>query len=545
MATEEFERVESSDNTDQAEWTTTLPATNWRPPRAGSALAVLIVAISCWLLADAVGILDSVAVAAAGGAGSAGVVWLVGRERFETATTLLAVAFAPLAGGLLFVGLAYVTIGQLAGFAPQGAIFIGFGIALAAFGATSIPDDSADGKRINAAARSSFFGALLLAAVAAGLVGNIVRKEEETGALSELPLPEELPSLAPESAELLGVPPLGSFLLRTSLALLALRGALTALPVAELLDNRAGDNDALIEWFDRFTAALRFAVVGIVTGIVLLATRVLLGSAYVELWAGLPGGVIGLLDVLATSELLRWLALRVLVVGASVVLLVRLVRRLHQHGIRNHLGKIAVIGGVALAVGAGWFGHELILSAVLTRLEESLPPTVAEMVLEQAQSVIDYYSGSVIAVSLVAIGGVVSAFALGVLRLGTLLGIVPQRHSGHGVAAAGLLVTGGLGAALDAPNLYALGTIVGAVVVWDLGRFGVSLGEDVGRRAPSLPVQFVRVLTASIIGGVTATLGLVAVSMTDSVSLTTESTAALALFAAIGVAFLASLVLAR
>lgn len=519
----------------------TLPETNWRPPRAGSALAVAIVAVGCWLLAGALGVRSSLSVAAFGGAGVAGLVWLIGRERFSAVGTLLGVAAAPLSGGLLLAGVGYSLIAQLAGSAPQGTVFVGLSVVLAAFGAASIPSDSVDRERVSAASRSTLVGAVLLLGVAGALIGNAIRREEEMEPFAALPLPETVPELIPEATL---VPPLGSFLLITSLSLLALRAALAALPVAELLDDRAGDDDAAIRAFERVQAALGRATIGVVVGILLVGARVLLGPVYADLWASLPSFVAGLLGGLARSSVLHWLAVRLLVVGAGVVVSVRLIRRLHHAGIRKHLGKVAVVAGVALSLAGGWFGHDLILNTLTGRLETALPGSVASVVLEQADTVIEYYSGEVVALGLVALGGATAALSLGLLRLGTILRVVPARHSGHGIASAGLLAAGGFAAALGAPVLESMGALVGAVVVWDLGRFGVGLGQDVGRRAPSLPVQFVRVLTAVLIGGVTAAFGLAAVSTTP-VAIGSASAAAVALFAAVGVAFLASLLLAR
>ncbi|NHX37853.1 MULTISPECIES: DUF7519 family protein [Halolamina] len=527
--------------TNDEEAVITVSETNWRPPRAGSALAVAIVAVVCWLLAEALGVLDSLAVATVGGTGIAAVVWLAGRERFAALGTLLGVAVAPLAGSLLLAGLGYTLIAQLAGFAPQGTAFVGMSVVLAGFGAASIPNDSVNHDGVSTATWSALLSAVGLLTVTGALIGNTARRKEEMEPFADLPLPETMPELIPEAT---AVPPLGSFLLIASLALLALRAALAALPAAELLDDRAGDNDAAIRWFEQLQSALGRATIGVIVGIPLVGARILLGPAYVELWASLPPTVVSLLDGLARAPFLRWLATRLLVGGVIVVMLVRLIRRLHRVGVRKHLGKIAIVAGTALAFAAGWMGHDLILNTLTGRLETALPGSVAEVVLQQIDSVIEYYTGEVVALGLVALGGVTAGLSLAMLRLGMLFQVVPGRHSGHALASAGLLAAGGFGAALGAPLLESLGALVGAVVVWDLGRFGVSLGRDVGRRAPSLPVQFVRVLTATLIGAVTAAFGLAAVSMTP-VSIATESAAAVALFAAVGVAFLASLVLAR
>lgn len=528
-------------DTGDEEAVSTLPETNWRPPRAGSALAVTTVAVGCWLLADALGVLDSLSVAAVGGAGVAAVVWLVGRERFATVGTLLGVVVAPLAGGLLFAGVGYALISQLAGFTPQGTVFVGVSVVIAAFGAASIPSDSVDRERVSAATKSTLGSAVALLAVSGALVGNAFRREEEMAPFADLPLPETVPELIPEVTL---VPPIGGLLLISSLALLALRGALGALPVAELLDDRAGDDDAALRRFERLQSALDRANIGVVLGTVLVGARVLLWPAYFELWQRLPPFVFDLLDGIARSTVLQWLATRLLVVSVAVIVLVYLIRRLHQAGISQHLGKIAVVAGATLALTVGWMGHDLILNTLTARLAAALPEAVAATVLQQVDSVIEYYTGEVVALGLVALGGVTAAVSLSVLWIGTLLPVVPARHGGHGLASAGLLAAGGFAAALGAPLSASMGALVGAVVVWDLGRFGVGLGQDVGRRGLSLPVQFVRVLTAALIGGVTAAFGLAAVSTTP-MSIASESAAAIALFAAVGVAFLASLLLAR
>ncbi|QKY19018.1 hypothetical protein B4589_001005 [Halolamina sp. CBA1230] len=526
----------------EEEWAAAPPASNWRPPRAGATLAVLIVAVGCWLLADALGSLDALSIAAVGAAGFAGVIWLATRERFTPVWTLASVVVAPFSGVLLVAGLGYVGVAQFAGFAPQGAVFVGLGVALAAFGAAAIPGDAVDRGSVTTAARSSSVGVLLLVVVAGGLVGNTVRKEEELEPLSALPLPEELPSLFPETAL---TPPLGTVLLIGSLSLLALRAALTALPIAELLDDRSDDDEIALRLFERLLAALNAAQIGVVVGIVLLGARRLLGSAWTELWGRLPPVAADLLGLFATAEVVRRLSLRLIAVSVAVVVAVKLLRRLHRSGVRRYLSRVAPLVGGGAALAVGWVAHETILNVVLGRLEATLPASVASTVLEQAGTVIDYYSGEVVAVGLIALGGVAAVITLGLLRLGMAFRVVPGRHTGHALAAAGLLVTGGFAAAVGAPLLPALGAVVGAVVVWDLGGFGVDLGRDVGRRAPSLAVQFVRALTAALIGGVTVAAALAATSRTPSVSLAAETAAVLALFAAIGVAVLASLALAR
>ena len=428
---------------------------------------------------------------------------------------------------------------QLAGFAPQGTVFVGLGVSVAAFGAAAIPGDAVSRERVTAATREALVGTVVLLAVAGALVGNAVRREAE---LTPFETPLELPSLFPETAT---VPPLGSVVLVGSLSLLALRAALAALPVEELLDDQTADDDAPLQWFERLLSGLNYAQISVGAGIALVVARILFGAAYVDVWARLPALLTDLLGLLATAEVVRWLSTRLLVVGAAVVASVKLIRRLHRTDVRRYLGWLAPLTGAVVALAGGWLAHEPILNVVLTRLEGSLPPSVASVVLEEAGYVVDYYSGEVVAAGLVALGGAVAAVALGLLRVGMAIRIVPGRHSGHALASAGLLVTGGFAAAVGAPLLPAVGAIVGAVVVWDLGRFGVGLGRDVGRRAPSLTVGFVRVLAAGLIGTLTAALGLAAASTTTSMSLATETAAALALFAAVGVVFLASLALAK
>lgn len=525
-----------------AEWTAAPPASNWRPPRAGPLLAGVVVLAGCWLLADALGSLDSLSAAALGAAGMAGVIWLTTRRRFAPVWSVLGVAAAPIAGGLVLAGIAYVAVAQLAGFARQGSVFVGFGVALAAFGAAAMPGDAVDRDSVSTAARETLVGVVVLLLVAGGLVGNAIRRESEGMPLETLPLPESLPSLFPETAL---VPPLGMVILVGSLSLLTLRAALSALPFAELLDDRTEDADAAVQWFDRLLSGLNYAQAGVVVGIVLVVARLLLAEALVDLWGRLPPLLADLLGAIGTAPILRWLATRLLLVSAVVLGAVKLLRRLHGTSVGRQIDRAAPIIGAGFALAVGWLAHDAILSVLLMRLEGALPPPVAAVVLERAGYVVDYYTGEVVAVGLVALGGVTAAVALSLLWLGMLLRVAPNRHSGHALAAGGLLVTGGFAAAIGAPLPRALGAIVGAVIVWDLGGFGVGLGRDVGREAPSLVVQFVRALAAALLGVVTAAIGLVAASTSSSVSLATETTAVLALFAAVSVAVLASLVLAR
>jgi hypothetical protein len=94
------------------------------------------------------------------------------------------------------------------------------------------------------------------------------------------------------------------------------------------------------------------------------------------------------------------------------------------------------------------------------------------------------------------------------LVTGAVVGVVSRAGIGHGLAATGLFTAGGVGLAVGAGPTPSVTTLVAAVVVWDLGRYGADLGGEVGRRGKSRRTVLVH-LAGSLSVGVVASVGVI------------------------------------
>ena len=522
-----------------------LTAGNWRPARAGALLAALLVLVASGLLARPLGVVPETAVTAAGGAGLAVTCWLAARERYSATTTALAVVVAAPTGGLLLVGTTYVTLAQAATILPVGTVFVVIGVALATFGAVSQPGEATAYRSVGAAARVVTGASLPLVAVAGLLVALGVKREEGIELLPALPTASPLAALSGlEPAGEALVPPLGSFLALTAFALVCLRAALTRLPVEELLDDRTTADDGVLDGFHRLVGLLGHARMLFLVGVVLLGVRLGANARLVELWTAVPPVLSGLLDALARSSLLRSAAVWLSLGSLGAILLAAVARRLYRMNPQAHAGKAAVVVGVAAVLALGWLGHEPLLASLLEQLTRVLPAGISETVIWQVESVLDYYGGGTVAVGLFALWALFTAVVVFVVQLGMVFRVVP-RAAGHALAAVGLLVAAGFATTLSVAPWRGLAVVVAAVAVWDLGRFGAGLGRDVGRRGPSLPVQFVHTLAAVLVGVFTVALAMGLRSLTAVAPLPAGTAAPVALFVAVGAVFLTGLLLAR
>ena len=112
------------------------------------------------------------------------------------------------------------------------------------------------------------------------------------------------------------------------------------------------------------------------------------------------------------------------------------------------------------------------------------------------------------AVASLAVAGVPSALALGVVGVVVLLGAAAVGHRrgldwGALVAFGGVLLAG-IGGARAGPLLVSM---VATVVAWDAGEQAISVGEQLGRAAPTRRATVVHVAASTLVGAGGAAVG--------------------------------------
>lgn len=246
-------------------------------------------------------------------------------------------------------------------------------------------------------------------------------------------------------------------------AIAAVRGALRVLPIAELA---AKDDRERIR--DRIDGADRRLSQWLWVALAVLVASVLI-------WAFLGTGVAWLSDVLAPVAALAGSPLaRIPLFVAAVIAGVLAVT---GHAVRWAGGTVIerTRRGIAAAVGVG-------VTILLVALHRTILVTAVDVLDPDIAVVIQEFVGAVGPVStvLMATTFVVIGFVMALLAIPGAVGVglASDRAAGPAFAAAGLL--GGAGLAVKyAPAVAVLAGVVAAMVVWDLGEFGVGMAEEV------------------------------------------------------------------
>lgn len=97
------------------------------------------------------------------------------------------------------------------------------------------------------------------------------------------------------------------------------------------------------------------------------------------------------------------------------------------------------------------------------------------------------------------------AGAIGVL--GLVAGVALGRESTVSVAASVLLAAVILAAAEGTPPVIVLVAAVATVLAWDVGRYAIGLGAQLGRDAPTTRIELVHAAASGVVGVVTAGIG--------------------------------------
>ena len=521
------------------------PSSNWAPTRLSTAVVVLGTLAVVGLLTAALGVWTGVVVAAAGAVCFSTALWLLTWERWQVAATVAATLLLVPAGVATTVGVGYVLLVEFAASfpAPTSAHVVGqtlrivsvlmvvVGTTLAVVGASASVRNVASRETVSKCFRLVRRMALVpigfaVAFVVYALVTNFgFGPVGGVGAVADGVVTTVSGWLfAPEAT----TPRLLSFWLLASGATYAVFRAVRALPLAELAaDETVGDVDAEAV-YERVERGLSGLVIVAMLG---LPVAFLVHFALPDLTtrAVLPPAAFDALVAVTTATGLRRALVWFAVGGGGIVVVVGAVRA----SVRTPTRKL-LVGYAPFLVGMGLVTGVLALHAPVWRgllgfVVARLSPPLSGNVQRLASSVAEFYGAHTVVLGLTAGVVFLAATAIAALWLAFALGFVRDRVAGPSLAAAGLFVATAFAGTLDAPLAVVLGGLVGSLVVWDAGEFGVTLGSEIGRRAPSRRVELLHVVGAVAVGalGSLAVVGFLRVAPSSVGGATTELSVAL------------------
>ena len=471
---------------------------------------------------------DRVALVGAGtGLALALSLWLSGRDRWRAVGTGLASVLAlPTAVGLsVATGGAVVSLGadlfpvsSPAGVRPAvvtlvSQVAVVFGCLTAVFGASAATRGVVDTERVAAyggvVVRTTAVPFLVALALFARGAVDFLQSDAGTPGVQQLTGELLARVLGPVFDPVPGRTHIAIFSLLLALAAAALARGVDALPLAELVPETsdAPDIDGAVDAVARtlrWTGRLALLVAP-VAGLVELAV----GQQFLA--GTLPGGlyavVVGVTAAPGLRGLLWWLFLGGTAVSAAVWFLRRAVRSSADR-VGSVLAPYAGGGVVTLAALAA-------AGPAVEAIETALRATPAAAAVDQFfVPVLDVYGSQTVALVLVVVALFSVVAAAGQLWLALATGYLRERTAGVTLAAAGLFGASAFAATLSTPAWLVLAGLVGAVVVWDAGSFGTTLGHEVGTGAATRRAELVHTGGTAAVGGVgaAATLGLSAVA---------------------------------
>ncbi|MFB6177868.1 MAG: hypothetical protein ABEI99_12150 [Halobaculum sp.] len=274
---------------------------------------------------------------------------------------------------------------------------------------------------------------------------------------------------------------------------------------------------------------LQFGWIAVGVGVVILLVN-LAGPAE-TVWGRLPPSVVTAVGDVATARPPRAVAVGILLVAAAQITLTRVLRGAYRTTLGAHAGKIGLLAGWLGLVWIGWARAPLLTHTFRLIVVRSLPASAEPTFLTQWEGVVSYYGVSTVGLAMVAVCVAVAATVVVALALGMALGVVPTSGVGHALASAGVFGAGAFGVAIGAGRPVSLAGIVVGVLVWDLGTYGVELGREVGRRAPSRNAQVVHAAGTLLVSVTAAGAAVLATDLVSRVPLSPDAPGPLALAA--------------
>ncbi|MDS0221744.1 hypothetical protein NDI54_10345 [Haloarcula sp. S1AR25-5A] len=494
--------------------------------RMPSTSLVTVVGVTALLVAGLLGTVSAdraALVGAATGVLLALSLWLSGWDRWQAAGSVLAsVLVLPVAvgfsvaslGAVVVLGAELFPVSSQAGVRPAvvtllSQVFVVLGCLTAVFGASAATRGVVDTERVatygGVVVRTTVVPfAVALALFTRGAV-DYLQSNAGTPGVQQLTGEVLTRVLGPVFDPVPGRTHIAIFSLLLALAAAALARGVDSLPLAELVPETSDAPDIgravdAAERTFRWTGRLALLIAP-VAGLVELALgqQVLAGA--------LPGGLYDLVVAVTAAPGLRgplwWLFLG----GMAVSVTVWFLRRAVQSS-ADRVGTVLApyVGGGVITLAA-----VVVAGPAIGAIETALRATPAAAAVEQVLvPILDVYGPETVTLALVvaALFSVISA--TGQLWLLLAANYLRERTAGVTLAAAGLFSASAFAATLATPTWLVLAGLVGAVVVWDAGSFGTTLGHEAGAGAATRRTELVHTGGTVAVGGIgaAATLGL-------------------------------------
>lgn len=491
---------------------------DWQPTRTSTAIVVLTTVVTAAVLANAAAVGWPAIAGAVGAVLLAVAIWMAGWERYQAiGAGIASLLVLPVGLGIVAttIGTILVLAGSLFPVSEAGAVpttvidmvaraMVVAGVAAAVFGAATATRGVLDQRIIEQAATTSIRTVVVPFLLWVGLA--------LTGLLQFLEANDAGPGVATVVSDLLTAinevffqpdqlgAHLPTFLLMVGVALLAIQRGFNALPIMELLAG-SGDGNSRRETVERVDSTLFWGGAAVLAAFP-VATVVHLAVPPQQLRPMVGPGTYDVVAGVTTAPELRSLAWWSTVLGLATTLAVWLLRRVVQTA-NDRIGRIlapfaggVVVSGVALVYAAP------ILATVVGWTGEQLPGEFGTEFTTVTENLVGVYGARTLVLGAVTAMIVLAASAVAVLWVVLAVRYVDERTAGITIASLALFNAAAFAGVLDVSNAVVLGALVAALLVWDAGEFGVTLGQEVGRRARTRRAELVHSTGTLAVGGV-------------------------------------------
>lgn len=282
---------------------------------------------------------------------------------------------------------------------------------------------------------------------------------------------------------------LATALVLATLALVTLRAAIGALPIAEL----AGDSGAGETTHGR-VSSLRWLLgrASLLAGtLALLALFTEVVFPPIRLQRILGFGLYQTLVNLSTASGLRSLAITTTVISATTWLIVYALQRLAANSTSEFATRAGPFGsGVLLTVGCLVFGRPVV-TTTLTEVGSRLPSPFDDTFFGYARNIVDFFGAPTLVIMAITL---LLALSLGLVlcfRFAVFAGYLSDETAGYSLASGGLFVAAAFAGTLVTQAWVLFAALVGSLFVWDMGRYGTTMGREMGRAASTRDAELV------------------------------------------------------
>lgn len=290
--------------------------------------------------------------------------------------------------------------------------------------------------------------------------------------------------------------------------------ALKLLPVAELLAD-TGTGESRDPWLTKAFYVL--AGVGAVTGFLGLVSLPLELLFPAEAFRSALGpGRFDLIQGLTTAGFVRVVLVGVAAVAsvsaAVAFVAIRTVRDVGPSDERVYPNRTGALAAGVVVTLVGVAVAQSVFRTVVDGIAGQLPEIVAIRLRDTANEAALVYGEATFIVLLVTVLiATIVGFTM-LIRIAIGIGYLSADTTGYSIASAGVFVGAAFGATIDVPVWLVFGGFVASLLVWDVGRFGTVLGQEVGSRTDTRRVELVHAGGTVLVGLVGAVFAAVVAS---------------------------------